>query len=280
MATLQEGSEVRRVQRLGGSSLVITIPKQWARRMSIKPGDQVAIIDEGDALRIVPLELVTRDGRILKVKLNPVIERVGYGNIAACAYSLGYAGLSLEWNVKSIKVDHARIISELEGTPFVDYVEARPGRVVAMFKVGEGSMSLDLKMLGFMLVKSLEGEDFPKEQLEASIARVLRGNSACHIPGSLLMLYSLVDIVSKLGGKVPGHAKEKLAQAVNEYIGGTAVGSVRRLVKVLEIASELENIGGEGETRDHALVEAATAILKRMTLGTMCHILASRQQGE
>jgi bifunctional DNA-binding transcriptional regulator/antitoxin component of YhaV-PrlF toxin-antitoxin module len=277
MAALQQGSEVRRVQRLGGSSLVITIPKHWARRMSIKPGDEVAIIDEGDALKIAPLELVARDERVLKVRLNSVIEKIGYKNIAACAYSLGYAGLSLEWNVKSIKVDQARVASELEEAPFVDYVEARPGRIIAMFKASEGNATLDLRMLGFMISRILEGEDPLSKGFEAFIARILRGYNACQASGSLLMLYPLVEIISKIGDKVPRQVKEKLAQAIGEYTGGATVGSVKRLAKALEIASELESIGREGEAREYALVESAAVILKSMALGSICFILASRE---
>jgi len=37
--------EVRRVQRLGSSSLVITLPKEWTRRLGIKPGDQILLYD-------------------------------------------------------------------------------------------------------------------------------------------------------------------------------------------------------------------------------------------
>ncbi|MEB2836659.1 MAG: AbrB/MazE/SpoVT family DNA-binding domain-containing protein [Desulfurococcales archaeon] len=47
--------EVRRVQRLGASSLVVTIPKEWARRLGLEAGSRVYLIDEGDSVRIVPL---------------------------------------------------------------------------------------------------------------------------------------------------------------------------------------------------------------------------------
>ncbi len=49
------GVEVRRVQRVGSSSLVVTLPKEWARRLGIKAGGQVMLIDEGDSIRVVPL---------------------------------------------------------------------------------------------------------------------------------------------------------------------------------------------------------------------------------
>jgi len=277
MAALQQGSEVRRVQRLGGSSLVITIPKQWARRMSIKPGDEVAVIDEGDALRITPLEIIARDGRVLKIKLNGVIERIGYGNIALCAYSLGYAGVSLEWNVKSIKVDYDYVVSELEKLPFTDYVEARPGRVIAAFKSDEGGSALNLKMLGYLINEVMESGRARKEDVEASIARVLRGYNACQAPGFLAMLYPLVDLLLELDPGLPSEAREKLVQAINEYVGGTAVGSIKRLVSSLELASQLERLGGEGRSREHALLQAIAHILKRMALGSICSILASKE---
>lgn len=47
--------EVRRIQRVGTSSLVVTIPKEWARRLNLEPGSQVMLIDEGDSIRVKPV---------------------------------------------------------------------------------------------------------------------------------------------------------------------------------------------------------------------------------
>ncbi len=46
--------EVRRVQRVGSSSLVVTLPKEWARRLGLEQGSTVLLYDEGGSIRIVP----------------------------------------------------------------------------------------------------------------------------------------------------------------------------------------------------------------------------------
>ncbi len=48
--------EVRSVQRLGLSSIVVTLPKPWARRLGLEPGKKVMLVDEGNSIRILPLE--------------------------------------------------------------------------------------------------------------------------------------------------------------------------------------------------------------------------------
>ena len=50
------GAELRKVQRLGTSSLVITLPKDWVKRLKIKAGDRLYVVDEGDHLKILPAE--------------------------------------------------------------------------------------------------------------------------------------------------------------------------------------------------------------------------------
>ncbi len=47
---------IRKIQRLGTSSLIITIPKDWARRVGVKPGDTVYIIETNKGLEIIPLK--------------------------------------------------------------------------------------------------------------------------------------------------------------------------------------------------------------------------------
>ncbi|MEM3226367.1 MAG: AbrB/MazE/SpoVT family DNA-binding domain-containing protein, partial [Saccharolobus sp.] len=46
--------ETRKVQRLGSSSLFITLPKKWINKWGIKPGDKVILeaLDDG-SLRLV-----------------------------------------------------------------------------------------------------------------------------------------------------------------------------------------------------------------------------------
>ena len=47
---------IRKVQKLGTSSLVVTLPKEWAKRVGIEPGDSVYVIEDGSQLRLLPVK--------------------------------------------------------------------------------------------------------------------------------------------------------------------------------------------------------------------------------
>jgi AbrB family looped-hinge helix DNA binding protein len=42
--------EERTVSKVGGSSLMVTLPKGWIRYMGIKPGDKVEVITNGEVI--------------------------------------------------------------------------------------------------------------------------------------------------------------------------------------------------------------------------------------
>ncbi len=42
--------EVRTVSKVGGSSLMVTLPKGWLRYMGIKAGDTVEVITNGEVI--------------------------------------------------------------------------------------------------------------------------------------------------------------------------------------------------------------------------------------
>ncbi len=48
--------ESRKIQKVGISTLTISLPKQWADNQNLKKGDQVFIVQEGDSLRLLAPE--------------------------------------------------------------------------------------------------------------------------------------------------------------------------------------------------------------------------------
>ncbi len=280
MAALQQGSEIRRVQRLGGSSLVVTIPKHWARRMSIGPGDEVAVIDEGDSLKIAPLTPTSRKRRILRVKLNPAILRLGPSRIASCAYIAGYAGVSLEWNPRSLRVDPSEVAEGLRGNPLVGDVEVLPGRVVATFEPEEGGAAIHLKARGAILSGVLEGsrEAAPEApRLESLAATVLREKSGeARIPTGLAILMPIVDLVLELAQAGGGDSAKTLADAVAELAGGASVGSIKRLAHAVELAEAAARGARKGSTLRDGLILALALAVRRAALAAVCEVLSSR----
>jgi len=46
--------ESRKIQKVGAATLTISLPKNWVTQRSLKKGDQVFLVEEGDTLRIMP----------------------------------------------------------------------------------------------------------------------------------------------------------------------------------------------------------------------------------
>ena len=46
--------ESRKVQKVGAATLTISLPKEWAKQRSLKKGDQVYIVEDGEALKVLP----------------------------------------------------------------------------------------------------------------------------------------------------------------------------------------------------------------------------------
>lgn len=48
--------ESRKIQKVGVSTLTVSLPKEWAEKQQLKKGDQVFMVPEGDSLRLLPPE--------------------------------------------------------------------------------------------------------------------------------------------------------------------------------------------------------------------------------
>ncbi|BAN89537.1 hypothetical protein ACAM_0068 [Aeropyrum camini SY1 = JCM 12091] len=85
----------RRVQKLGGSSLIITLPKQWINKMNVKAGDVLVVIDEGEYLKIIP-ENFSPPVRSLSIDLQSMPrndeEKLRF---IKCAYGHGYDRITI-----------------------------------------------------------------------------------------------------------------------------------------------------------------------------------------
>ena len=79
----------RRVQKLGTSSLVLALPKEWVKKQGIDKGDVLYVIEEGESLRVIkPMEERLGEAPVLeayKLKDPQIISLA-----ANCLYILGY----------------------------------------------------------------------------------------------------------------------------------------------------------------------------------------------
>jgi len=54
MASRVETMESRKIQKVGAATLTISLPKGWAEQRNLKKGDQVFLVEEGEALKVLP----------------------------------------------------------------------------------------------------------------------------------------------------------------------------------------------------------------------------------
>ena len=97
--------ETRKVQRLGSSSLFITLPKKWINKWGIKPGDKVILeaLDDG-SLRLVA-EKAKNNGGKKSILIDIDSLKQSLSNIIPCLYSLGYDEIVLETKKEFSKKD-------------------------------------------------------------------------------------------------------------------------------------------------------------------------------
>ncbi len=127
--------ESRRLQRLGTSSLVVTLPKDWVRRFNLKPGDSVLVYDEGDSIRVVPEKPADAS-----VEISPStrdVDEVSRGLV--CLYIMGYSDVKVRADgmgvvelsrVKrtAMRLQGVEVVEDEDGSLRVRYV-ADPSKV-------------------------------------------------------------------------------------------------------------------------------------------------------
>ncbi|MCE4621643.1 MAG: AbrB/MazE/SpoVT family DNA-binding domain-containing protein [Desulfurococcales archaeon] len=283
----------RRIQRLGSSSLIITIPKNWAARLGLSPGDNVIIIDEGDSLRVLPSNPDSVDERktTVKVKLKEADEN-HFIEIVRCAYTKGLNSIVIEYE-GDIKVDEDKIKRVLHYLG-VDDIHVDEGNVIVRLPdISREELSLALKRLSSTIqaiIEKLEKSEVDGSRLLAGldvlimdVMRILtspsiRRDIQKQLEASLAaQLQLLADYIKELYRE--GFSPEDrellsvLRSAVSDVLGGIAVGSLKRISQAREVLDYLEEkLGKATPTKQTGILIAITMLLKRIIETSICNI--------
>ncbi|MCE4601221.1 MAG: AbrB/MazE/SpoVT family DNA-binding domain-containing protein [Desulfurococcales archaeon] len=106
--------EERRVQRLGTSSLIVTLPKKWVKKVNLKPGDKVAIVIEGDEIKILPPSSTPIKREKQVIKLRELENKVYLQQLPTCLYILGVRDAILNGHSLDITTIN-KIITQISG---------------------------------------------------------------------------------------------------------------------------------------------------------------------
>ncbi len=110
--------EERRVQRLGTSSLIVTLPKKWVRKVNLNPGDKVIVVIEDNEIKILPPSKAPTEKERYIVRLDRLESEMYMLQLPICLYLLGVKDVVLDGQSLDIKIINKIInkISNLSGT--------------------------------------------------------------------------------------------------------------------------------------------------------------------
>nr|WP_157463207.1 AbrB/MazE/SpoVT family DNA-binding domain-containing protein [Caldisphaera lagunensis] len=172
---MEENEKVvmRKVQKLGTSSMIITIPRSWARKHRISVGSLVSVYEDGDRLIISP----NNEGSVLKATFSTQHNNVckHAGRIILCSYISGLDSIILYSNrpfrndvmekvsevVEKLPYTESGLLSEYE---FVINFKEKPVNVVDTLLIYGRSLSSLLSKLA----AHLDGAKLIKSELESN----------------------------------------------------------------------------------------------------------------
>ena len=88
--------EIRKVQLTGGSSYVITLPKDWVKKLNIKKNDSLGMITQPDgSLMVTTRTTEARPQRTKEIKVDEATEPTHLFRMLIGSYIMGYSTISL-----------------------------------------------------------------------------------------------------------------------------------------------------------------------------------------
>jgi SpoVT / AbrB like domain. len=133
----------RRVQKLGGSSLIITLPKSWAKKLGLDVGDTLVIVDEGSYLKIFPPDsTMIQVAETIRLRVPQHILEAGLTYLIECLYVKGYKRFIAQLPQSESSETMLRLMEEAKRNPKVRNVNVGFNEIIVSFNGVEAESPL------------------------------------------------------------------------------------------------------------------------------------------
>lgn len=161
--------EVRKVQLTGGATLIVSLPKEWAKRIALAPGDEVIVVTQpDDTLVLIPKKLGKRAGVTAELTINQPVDVAELERLFMTLYIGGAETIVVRFSPKAMGL--RKQIKEFIRRRIVDMeiVEEASDRLIVQSMVSATElavMDIAVKMLRLVgnmfndLVAGLEKDD-------------------------------------------------------------------------------------------------------------------------
>ncbi|MFP3203888.1 MAG: AbrB/MazE/SpoVT family DNA-binding domain-containing protein [Metallosphaera yellowstonensis] len=121
--------ETRKVQKLGSSSLFITLPKKWINKWSVKPGDKILIeVSDDGSLKLIA-ERVKLGVNHKSIKIDADSLKQPIASVIPCLYSLGYDEIVFESRKSISQKDVEEVIGVTKQMVGAEVTEASESKI-------------------------------------------------------------------------------------------------------------------------------------------------------
>lgn len=130
--------QVRKLQEMGGATLLVSLPKEWTRKASLKKGSVVSLDEAADGgLMIYPSKEETDDhaGHEIDIPYPSRYSADGISNEVTAAYLLGYDQIRIGGRDAISSRDREKIISTVKLLIGLEVVEEDARSITAQFLV-------------------------------------------------------------------------------------------------------------------------------------------------
>lgn len=230
---------VRTLLKLGKSSLVVVLPKDWLKEVGLKSGDKVLIRQEDDgSIRIIPANIslanTSRKARIV-INVEKCNDKTLIQRILVANYLVGNDNIALATKRENLSPDLIRnireVISKLRG---FEIIEQRPNQIILQCMMDATKFSME-NLVGRMLALILSMTDYIKKTFKDSNKDYLK---------EILFLENELDRIYWFGVRQLLLVQKNRALA--KFVGIESALHIlgnRTILKVLELAGDyLEEI--------------------------------------
>ncbi|MGP8125718.1 MAG: AbrB/MazE/SpoVT family DNA-binding domain-containing protein [Nitrososphaerales archaeon] len=246
--------ELRKVQKVGYSTLAVSIPKKFAKEMNLSEGDSLLFREDADGtLRLIPTTKASKSSKAT-IKADLIDDDETLTRLIVGSYALGYDAIEV---VSKEPLDKARVgmvIATVKRLRGLEVVESDARHVVAQSFMDPTKFPVDslLKRLQILVAKSLEDVmealDLKKTGSLNEVRRVQNEIDELYwlIVRQLLVALNRRELSADIGIESPLHASgdRVCAKTLDE------IGSI-----ILDIAEELIRLKGQGTKMDPRVVE-------------------------
>jgi len=246
-------SERRKVQKVGYSTLSVSIPKEFAKDLSLKAGDSLLFKEDADGtLRLIPTAASAESSRAT-IKAEQAGGEEMVARLIVGSYALGFDTIEVVGRnaLNQAIVDRAvETIKRLRG---LEVVESDERRVVAQSFTDPTKFPVDslIKRLQVLVSRSLdnvtEALDLKKTGSLNEVKRVQDEIDELYwlIVRQLLIALNRRELSSEIGIESPLHASgDRVTAKTLDEIGNI----------ILEVAEELIRLRGKGTRMDPKVV--------------------------